>query len=442
MRRTIPNFACHLWGLARQGRKTGRTSHPPRLFNHDAAKGLARGDNAGRRSQPPDMDPFTVIVMLAVHLVGSGGLMFLVWRLMPDAPGLGRWWVASCLFGFAYLGRLFAGLQSVDLRGIAGDGLMLLAVLLFSDGLREFMGRGALRWRLTAVLWAAMFGAEAAAAWLGGAQGRHVALNLIIGAMYALVTASIAFEIRRQPVPLRAPLRLLAALLGGLSALTLLRAESIAADGMAVVFHGSLTQTFYIYASLAAAVVALTLLWMLFLRLNGQLAELATRDALTGVLNRNGLDEAVKRHFARRDAPPLTVLLLDVDHFKHINDAFGHDTGDAVLKAVAGTLTAQLRAGDFVARIGGEEFLVGCASAQHDVALSLAQRLNQAVAQLQVKTAGGAGTVVCTVSVGVSDCCGSPADWPRGALQADQALYQAKAAGRNGVRPFVAPLAA
>ena len=51
------------------------------------------------------MDPFTVIVMLAIHLVGSGGLMFLVWRLMPNAPGLGRWWIASCLFGLTYLGR-------------------------------------------------------------------------------------------------------------------------------------------------------------------------------------------------------------------------------------------------------------------------------------------------------------------------------------------------
>ena len=388
------------------------------------------------------MDPFTVIVMLAIHLVGSGSLMFLVWRLMPGAPGLGRWWVASCLFGLAYLGRLLAGLQGAELHGLAGDGLMLLAVLLFSDGVREFMGRAALHWRFTALLWAALFGAEALAAWLGGPQGRHVALNLFIGGMYAIVTSSIAFEIRRQPGPLRAPLRLLAAVLGGLSALTLVRAESIAADGMAVVFHGRLAQTYYVYASLAAVVVALTLLWMLFLRLNGQLADLATRDALTGVLNRNGLDEVVTRHFARRDALPLTALLLDVDHFKRINDSFGHATGDAVLKAVASTLTSQLRAGDFVARVGGEEFLVGCAGAQPDIALALAQRLHTAVGQLQVRTASEAGTVVCTVSVGVSSCCRSLQDWQQGASQADQALYQAKAAGRNGVRPFVAPIAA
>jgi len=388
------------------------------------------------------MDPFSVIVMLAIHLVGSGGLMFLVWRLMPGAPGLGRWWVASCLFGLAYLGRLFAGLDSVDLRSIAGDGLMLFAVLLFSDGVREFIGRAVLRWQLTAVLWASFVAAEIVAASLGGTPARHVALNLAIGAMYASLTWTIAFEIARQPAPVRAPLRLLAAVLGGLAALTLLRAWSIHADGMPVVFHGFLAQTYYIYASLAALVVALTLLWMLFLRMNGQLAELATRDALTGVLNRNGLAEAVQRHFDRRDAPPLTILLLDIDHFKRINDAFGHATGDAVLKAVAGSLTSHLRAGDFVARIGGEEFLVGCAGAQQHVALALAQRLNQSVGQLQVPAANGIGTVACTISVGVSSRCSDRGEWSRVALQADQALYQAKAAGRNAIRPFVAPMAA
>ena len=388
------------------------------------------------------MDPFTVTVLLAVHLVGSGGLMFFVWRLMPSAPGLGRWWLASGLFGTAYLLRLVSGLQSAGPVGVAGEGLMLLAVLLFGDGVRQFVGRAALRGRLTASLWAAMFGTVAAAAWLGGAQARHVTLNGLIGSLYATMTWAIAVEIRRQPMPLRAPLRLLAALLGGLSALTLLRAESIATDGMEVAFHGSLAEVFYVYASLAAVVVALTLVWMLFLRLNGQLAELATRDALTGVLNRNGLDETVTRHFARRHAEPLTVLLLDIDHFKRINDSFGHATGDAVLKAVASALTSQLRAGDFVARVGGEEFMIGCAGAQHDVALALAQRLNQQVGQLQVQSAGGQNTVVCTASVGVSGCCRSLEEWQRGALQADHALYQVKAAGRNGVRPFVGPVTA
>ena len=388
------------------------------------------------------MDPFTVIVMLAIHLLGSGGLLFLVWRLMPDAPGLGRWWVASCLFGLAYLGRLLGGLESVDLRASAEDALMLFAVLLFSDGLREFVGRTVLRWQATALLWLLMFAGVVTATFLGGAAPRHVALNLCIGSLYAALVWTIVFEVRRQPVPLRAPLRLLSLMLGGLSALTLLRALSISAEHMAVAFKGALAQTYYMYASLTAVVVALTLVWMLFLRLNGQLADLAARDPLTGVLNRNGLDDMVRGHFARRDALPITVLLLDIDHFKQINDSFGHATGDAVLKAVAAALLSHLRAEDFVARVGGEEFLIGCAGPQTSMALTLAERLNRSVGQLQVPAANGAGTVACTASVGVSCSIGSLADWEVGARQADQALYQAKAEGRNGVRPFVASMAA
>ena len=386
------------------------------------------------------MDPFTVIVMLAIHLVGSGGLMFLIWRLMPSAPGLGRWWVASCLFGVAYLGRLFGGLETLDLRALAGDGLMLFAVLLFKDGVRDFVGRSVLRWPLVLALWAVMFGAEVGAALLIGPSARHVVLNGAIGGMYAVMTWILLRDGGgRQTQPLRAPLRLLTLLLGGLAVLTLLRAWDIGVGGIDVAFDGLLAQVFYIYASLTAVVVGLTLIWMLFLRLNGQLADQATRDALTGVLNRHGLDQVVAQHFARRNAPPLTALLVDIDHFKKINDSYGHATGDRVLQAVAQALSAQLRAGDFVARIGGEEFLIGCVEEPQrpqDMAQALATRLNQSVHQLQLRTADGASAVTCTVSVGVSPSCGNLAAWHKGNEQADQALYLAKQAGRNTVHIF------
>ena len=384
------------------------------------------------------MDPFSVIVMLAIHLVASGGLMFLVWRLMPDAPGLWRWALASTLFGLGYLARLIFGMQTVDLIGVASDGVMLLAVLLFSEGLREFAGSPVAPRHQRVALWALVFAAQASASVLGGVLWRHIGINLATGTMYAVMTWSLAREIRRQPLALHAPLRLLAAMIGGLGALTLLRAYSIATDGMAVAFQGVFAQAFYIYASLAAVVVAMTMLWLMFLRLNGQLAELATRDALTGVYNRNGLDRALQQHFARRDAPPLTLLLVDIDHFKRINDTLGHATGDTVLKEVAQALLLQLRAGDFVARIGGEEFLIGCVGAPGDVALPLAQRLRSSVGRLQVPAADSRHPIACTVSVGVSAGFSSYSGWEAAALQADQALYEVKASGRDGVRPFVA----
>jgi len=426
----------------RVGRAKERCYFTSRLI---AAPALPKRRSARRdnRAPPrsPRMDPFTVIVLLAIHLAGSGGLMFFIWRLMPAAPGLGRWWIASSLFGLAYLVRLVTGLHATDPRGIAADGLMLLAVLLFSDGVHEFVGRALRRWQLTAALWGCLFAGDVIAALAVGAHARHAALNVTIASLYAAVTWTLAVNVARQPAPLHAPLRILAAMLGGLSALTLLRAHSFVQDDIAVAFDGLQAQIFYVYASLAAVVAALILLWMQFLRLNGQLADLATRDALTGVLNRHGLDDAVKRHFDRRHAPPLTVLLVDIDHFKQINDSFGHATGDAVLKAVAGTLTSQLRAEDFVARIGGEEFVVGCAGTQHEAALALAQRLNGSVDQLQVRSADGERGVECTVSVGVSARCASRDEWDRAAVQADQALYQAKQAGRNVVRHLAANLA-
>jgi len=383
------------------------------------------------------MDPFSVIVMLAIHLVACGGLMFLVGRLMPDAPGLHRWALASTLFGLGYLVRVFSGLQSVEPIGMASDGVMLLAVLLFSDGLREFTGRPGVPAQQRLVMFAVFFVGQVAAAVFGGPLWRHIGINLATGSMYVVMTWSLAVELRHQPLPLHAPLRLLAAFLGGLGVLALLRAHSVATQGIDAAFHSVFAQVFYAYASLTALAVAMIMLWLLFVRLNGRLADLATRDALTGVYNRNGLDQALKQHFARRDAPALTLLLVDIDHFKRINDTLGHATGDATLKAVAGALLSQLRAGDFVARVGGEEFLIGCVGAQHDVALPLAQRLRGSVGRLQVPAVDGSRHVACTVSVGVSAGFSSYAGWEAAASQADQALYQVKAAGRDGVQPFV-----
>jgi diguanylate cyclase (GGDEF)-like protein len=386
-----------------------------------------------------EMDPSTVIVMLAIHLVASGGLMFLVSRLMPDAPGLVLWAAASAMFGLGYLARLGAGLDTVDTLGLMSDAVMMLAVLLFADGLRRFTGRPT-SMRRSLLLWVPLVAAQVGIALSLGAQGRHVGINLITGGLYAVMTVLLAREIGRQPVALHAPLRLLAALIGGLAALALLRAHSVATQGMEVAFHGLFAKIFYMYASFAALGTALTLVWLMFVRLNSRLAEMATRDALTGVLNRNGLDQALRQHFAQRDAPAMSLLLVDIDHFKRINDTLGHAAGDSTLRSVAQALLAQLRAGDFVARMGGEEFLVGCVGAPQEVALPLAQRLRDCVGRLQVPVAGG--HVVCTVSVGVSAGFDALEAWEAAASQADEALYRAKAAGRDAVQPFITMRAA
>lgn len=162
-----------------------------------------------------------------------------------------------------------------------------------------------------------------------------------------------------------------------------------------------------------------------------QLAAMATHDALTGLWNRRQIDldleAAVKQ--AERQGSPLCVALVDVDHFKAVNDRHGHAMGDEVLKAVAGCLQGSLRAGDRVARFGGEEFLLLLPATSMAQATALAERLR---ARLQAQQALPAGEPPVTASFGLAAWRGgeSAADLVR---RADQALYRAKNNGRNRV---------
>ncbi len=379
------------------------------------------------------MDPSTVIIVLATHLVCSGGLYYLISRDMPPRSGLRRWAMGGVLFGSAYIARLLVERNGTGTVTLFTDAAMILAALLFVSGLREFLGRAPGRWP-----WFVAAIAAYAAVFLPvraeyGLVGRHVLLNGTLGTVYLLLGLESARATLRQPARLRAPLVLLALLMGVLGLLTLSRAAYVGQQGPGVLYAGTFAQVFYGYASLAAVMLGLNLVWLVFVRLNTQLVELASRDALTRVLNRNGLDEVVERHFGARDGRPVTLLQIDIDHFKRVNDSHGHAAGDGVLREVAAALSAQVRASDFIARTGGEEFLVGCVAADDGVALALAERLRAAVGRLDLRVAGSKAPLHCTVSIGISRRCTERAGWERCWAEADRALYAAKAAGRDRV---------
>jgi diguanylate cyclase (GGDEF)-like protein len=155
--------------------------------------------------------------------------------------------------------------------------------------------------------------------------------------------------------------------------------------------------------------------------------ELAFRDHLTGLLNRRGLemDSASELERAQRFGLPLSLLALDVDHFKRVNDEHGHDTGDLVLKALARCLLNNCRELDLVARVGGEEFVILCVQNDLRAAHRLAERIRESVAGLQV-----AG-VTLTISIGVTAVEATDETVWDALLRADRLLYQAKHQGRN-----------
>lgn len=379
------------------------------------------------------MDPTTVIIILAIHLVCSGGLYYLIGRGMPPRSGLGQWAAGATLFGTAYLGRLATGMLSAPPWALVLDAAMVLAALLFIAGLRQFLGQPPLHRRQLAFLLVVYALAYAAAVAWWGLVGRYGLLNVTLGLLYAALAYESLRARPREFAGLRSPLLMLGLLMGTLGALTVARGLHIAGAGTEVMYQGLFAQVFYAFASLAAVVLGLNLLWMVFVRLHAQLAELATRDALTRVLNRNGLDEVLERHFAAREPVPLVLLQVDVDHFKRINDEHGHATGDLMLRAVARALSARMRGSDFIARVGGEEFLVGCVGADEAAAVALAERLRHGVGETVLAAPDGRGSLQCTVSIGVSQRCTARAGWDLAWRQADRALYAAKAGGRDQV---------
>lgn len=161
-------------------------------------------------------------------------------------------------------------------------------------------------------------------------------------------------------------------------------------------------------------------------RLTKRLREQAVRDPLTGLLNRRAMDAALERQWARhqRARTPLSVLMVDIDHFKQVNDRIGHAGGDAVLRRLAQLLQHERRNDDAVGRVGGEEFLLLLPGVPAAMAFELAERLRELVLQAQI----GA-----TVSVGVAQSGGREDDSDSLLRRADGALYQAKQNGRNRV---------
>jgi two-component system, cell cycle response regulator len=170
-------------------------------------------------------------------------------------------------------------------------------------------------------------------------------------------------------------------------------------------------------------------------RLQKELFESSVRDPLTQAYNRRHLDErmAAELAHARRHRTNLAVLLLDIDHFKEVNDRHGHLAGDSVLRQLASTVAGLIRVEDFCARFGGEEFVVLTRGDSVKKAARLAERLRRAIGDATVKV--GSEVIAVTVSIGVVafDEIAPPAS-PEAILgRADERLYRAKQLGRNRV---------
>jgi diguanylate cyclase (GGDEF)-like protein len=233
-----------------------------------------------------------------------------------------------------------------------------------------------------------------------------------------------------------------------LLAWTLLEVFTIAAT-VRLLLNSSEEHDKIVYLGLPLSMVAAALLIALGIadRLRDQRRALseaerhAQIDGLTGVLNRRSLverlDAACKR--ARARGLPISLLFIDLDHFKEINDTFGHAAGDACLAAVIAPIQAELRQSDVIGRYGGEEFVVILSSADSSAAQPIAQRILERVASVRVTGFGEPIALTCSIGLATSDMLGV---WGEHLIaQADAAVYAAKRSGRNCVQVAM-PMAA
>ena len=193
---------------------------------------------------------------------------------------------------------------------------------------------------------------------------------------------------------------------------------------------GPLVNVFMALASFMSLMLAVAFLMMAMRRLQGILEERSTHDPLTGVLNRRGFDifYAKQRVQLGRDGRPLSLMSIDLDHFKAINDRYGHVMGDRVLVQIASVIGQALRESDYVARFGGEEFVVLLPDAEVPRAMMVAERIRDAL-----RTGWDDQLPPCTVSIGIGTHVSREESLDSLLARTDAALYRAKQNGRDRV---------
>ncbi len=370
-----------------------------------------------------DISTLYLVATFAAALLGVMLLFF--WR-QEKIPALG-WWGAAYILGAASIALWTAGgPQLGQLLSLAVNAVGFIACGLVWDAARVFHGRPAHWIGVIAgpALWVAVM-----IAFDPVDPETRMKLSAGIVAVYAALTAGELWRERRKSLRARWPAIIVPMLHGAVLVMPVVLGDLTRATGASIGMGW--------VAVFAAELVlyAVGTVFIIFLLVSERTVSAhktaASIDPLTGLLNRRGFGEATSRMIEReaKAGRPVTVMIFDIDHFKSVNDRFGHAAGDDVLKVFAHSVVSSLRVTDLVGRVGGEEFaaLLPCAI---DEALLAAERVREAFEASGV--AVDDEPLATTVSIGVA---GGPANTELEVLMAsaDTALYQAKRGGRNRI---------
>ena len=386
------------------------------------------------------IDMRTALLLMSISSLVYGLLLAAVWAVRRREIALAFWSVASlCAAGGSLLYVLRGTIP--DLLSIAtGNMLMLLSGTVRWAGLRRFEGLHTPAWQyLSAPL--ILFGVAAFTEPLGLTAAHRTVIILLAAVLFnGLILRDSLRAYGAEPMVTR---KMLIASIGLIIVLDVVQLAVVwlqqpRADLSFTAWQGWYPMVMLVFFS-TYALVNLSSFVMLFERHESRLLRAASIDALTGLLNRAGFTQLADRQRQRsvRDGKPLSVLVMDLDWFKSINDRYGHDAGDAVLNAFAQTARAALRPTDLLSRPGGEEFWALLPETDLADARLIAQRVCDQFRGSSLRFSGA--EISCTVSLGAAEVL-LPDESLQAALgRADQALYEAKHAGRNRVAVAALP---
>lgn len=379
------------------------------------------------------LDIRTLFVAIVFAYLLFGVLQVASWGLRRGNRALLLLGVSNLCGGIASQLLAMRGMIPDALSIVLGNGVFLLCFSLMWAGLRQFAGQR-IHWP---VVWLAPLALMAL--YLGYAPvGENLQARICVFAsvvtVFSLACFRDAWQAQTQePLVMRrlAMATFLATALFMLFRIHATLSEATAAQG----FMGPSS-----VQSLATLVsLLIVLVWNLAVhlmnseRLENRLRGMAHSDALTGVLNRAGFRRLALRQIerSRHDSRPVSLLLMDLDHFKRINDRHGHEAGDRLLCAFVESARQAIRPGDLLARHGGEEFCALLPGASPGEAMAVAQRIRSRFEAVRV--AGRDGETGTTVSIGVAELGLQDESLEAGLERADCALYAAKDDGRNRV---------
>jgi diguanylate cyclase (GGDEF)-like protein len=369
----------------------------------------------------------TTLYLVAAMVAAMLGAMLLFFGSQEKIPAL-RWWGTAYLLGAASIALWTLAASSLgEMLSLALNAVGFIACGIVWNASRVFHGR---KPNLPGLVLGAIAWVAAVMTLPPQASAMRITIGAGIVALYAALTAGELFSERRRTLQRRWPTVVVPALHGFVLMLPIVLGSLLypAQDK----FSGSVWVTVF---SVELVLYAVGTVFVIFMLVSERTVTAhktaASMDPLTGMFNRRGFAEACSRVIEREATAgrPVTVLIFDIDHFKSINDRFGHAAGDEILKLFAANVINSLRISDLSGRIGGEEFAALLPCSLEDGVLA-AERVRGAFADSGIVVEDG--PVDTTVSIGVA---GGPAGTELEVLlaAADTALYQAKRGGRNRV---------